>query len=332
MPPPSPRVASLTPPTRATPPSIKDFDIIKPISKGAFGSVYLAKKKTTGEYFAIKILKKADMIAKNQVTNVRAERAILMAQGENPFVAKLWFTFQTKEYLYLVMEYCNGGDCAALIKILGGLSEDWAKKYMAEIVLGVKYLHEHGIVHRDLKPDNFLIDQRGHLKLTDFGLSRMGLIGRQHRAQAHVQTTDRNSPELFVGTPDYLAPETIKGTGQDEMSDWWSLGCILFEFMFGVPPFHDETPEKVFENILERRIIWPEEEDGDEHLISEQARDLINRLLCVDQTQRLGANGADEVTSHPFFKGINWEHLLDEEASFVPTPDNPEDTEYFDRR
>ncbi|BFZ63627.1 rim15, signal transduction response regulator [Saitoella coloradoensis] len=485
MPPPSPRVASLTPPTRATPPSIKDFDIIKPISKGAFGSVYLAKKKTTGEYFAIKILKKSDMIAKNQVTNVRAERAILMAQGENPFVAKLWFTFQTKEYLYLVMEYCNGGDCAALIKILGGLSEDWAKKYMAEIVLGVKYLHEHGIVHRDLKPDNFLIDQRGHLKLTDFGLSRMGLIGRQHRAQAHVQNTDMNSPELvmaqpsfireratsygsqgsgnrddnspssagstpsmlpdagngmnapsyfmlnrhgsgtgsrrtsgvgesgdssiarsfsglalnspagrsrrgsidsvgsvsssfstsalhtisseptlstamtvsssataaammpppqlslfdpndstrrFVGTPDYLAPETIKGTGQDEMSDWWSLGCILFEFLFGVPPFHDETPEKVFENILERRIFWLEEEEGDEPLISEQARDLINKLLCVDQTQRLGANGADEVTNHPFFQGISWEHLLDEEASFVPTPDNPEDTEYFDSR
>jgi len=133
---------------KPAPPSIKDFDVIKPISKGAFGSVYLTKKKSTGDYFAIKVLKKADMIVKNQVTNVRAERAILMAQGESPFVAKLFFTFQSKDYLYLVMEYLNGGDCAALIKNMRGLPESWAKKYIAEVVLGVEYLHEHGIVHR----------------------------------------------------------------------------------------------------------------------------------------------------------------------------------------
>ena len=144
----SPRMPSVSVATRPAPPSIKDFDVIKPISKGAFGSVYLTRKKSTGDYFAIKVLKKADMIAKNQVTNVRAERAILMAQGESPFVAKLFFTFQTKDYLYLVMEYLNGGDCAALIKNMRGLPESWAKRYIAEVVLGVEYLHEHGIVHR----------------------------------------------------------------------------------------------------------------------------------------------------------------------------------------
>jgi len=144
----SPRMPSVSAATRPAPPSIKDFDVIKPISKGAFGSVYLTRKKSTGDYYAIKVLKKTDMIVKNQVTNVRAERAILMAQGESPFVAKLFFTFQSKDYLYLVMEYLNGGDCAALIKNMRGLSESWAKKYIAEVVLGVEYLHQHGIVHR----------------------------------------------------------------------------------------------------------------------------------------------------------------------------------------
>lgn len=177
----SPRQASAVPLSRTTPTSIKDFDIIKPISKGAFGSVFLAKKKITGDYYAIKVLKKADMIAKNQITNVKAERMILMKQAESPFVAKLYFTFQSKDNLYLVMEYLNGGDCAALIKSLGCLPEEWTKNYIAEVVLGLEYLHQRGVVHRDLKPDNLLIDQHGHLKLTDFGLSRIGLLGRQTR-------------------------------------------------------------------------------------------------------------------------------------------------------
>jgi len=144
----SPRLPSATPLSRATPTSIKDFEVIKPISKGAFGSVFLAKKKATGDYYAIKVLKKADMIAKNQITNVKAERMILMKQAESPFVAKLFFTFQSKDNLYLVMEYLNGGDCAALMKSLGALSEEWAKNYVAEVVLGLEYLHQRGIIHR----------------------------------------------------------------------------------------------------------------------------------------------------------------------------------------
>ena len=484
--PPSPRLNSLSqPPARAVPTSIKDFEIIKPISKGAFGSVYLSKKKSTGDYFAIKVLRKADMVAKNQVTNVKAERAIMMWQGESDFVAKLYWTFSSKDFLFLVMEYLNGGDCASLVKVLGGLTEDWAKKYLAEVVLGVEHLHSRGIVHRDLKPDNLLIDQKGHLKLTDFGLSRMGLIGRQKRAlkspndstpdllkygpfarTASItssrsasfdlqgnsvpspQSTPIMTPDLagslgqpsyfnlnrdsmlgrehsrrksgyrsdsgnsdtfntlfrnfslnddsthrgapieeetlgdefgspdpdalrsvisnqsnsqpdtpphagmlpppmalfdpedqnrrFVGTPDYLAPETINGLGQDEMSDWWSLGCILFEFLYGYPPFHGDTPEKVFENILARNFHWPRDEDCP---VSEEAKDFMSRLMTVDPKQRLGSNmeekyssGGEEIRRHPWFKGTHWETLLEDEASFVPAPENPEDTEYFDAR
>lgn len=144
----SPRLPSAALPARAAQPSIKDFEILKPISRGAFGSVYLAKKVATGDYFAIKALKKSDMIAKNQITNVKAERTILMNQASSPYVAKLFFSFQSKEYLYLVMEYLNGGDCSTLVKTLGGLPEEWARNYTAEVVLGLEYLHVRNIVHR----------------------------------------------------------------------------------------------------------------------------------------------------------------------------------------
>ncbi|KAG0640002.1 hypothetical protein HOY80DRAFT_885502 [Tuber brumale] len=327
-PPVSPRLSGVNPTqqNRAVPPSIKDFEIIKPISKGAFGSVYLSKKKSTGDYFAIKVLKKADMIAKNQVTNVRAERAIMMVQGESDFVAKLFWTFASKDYLYLVMEYLNGGDCAALIKVLSGLPEDWAQKYLAEVVLGVEHLHSRGIVHRDLKPDNLLIDQKGHLKLTDFGLSRMGLLGRQKRAQTQ---SSESTPDLLKQGPFARSRSVASSSGQDEMSDWWSLGCILFEFLYGYPPFHADTHDKVFENILNRRIDWPDPADDD---VSDEAKHLMNRLMCTDPNQRLGVNGAGEVKKHPWFASLNWETLLEEQPSFVPTPQNPEDTEYFDSR
>ncbi|KAI9676549.1 MAG: rim15, signal transduction response regulator [Caeruleum heppii] len=488
-PPVSPRLTSVNQPqAKAVAPSIKDFEIIKPISKGAFGSVYLSKKKSTGDYFAIKVLKKTDMVAKNQVTNVKAERAIMMWQGQSDFVAKLYWTFSSKDYLYLVMEYLNGGDCASLVKVLGGLPEDWAKKYLAEVVLGLEHLHGRGIVHRDLKPDNLLIDQHGHLKLTDFGLSRMGLIGRQKRilnsnanemapdllkqgpfvramsmassrstsfdlqgnhspgstpqmtpdlagglglpsyfnlnrdhtlsrehsrhASGHrsdsggseslsamfgsfslsdsnamsqsqrrmaieeeTNSDDGGSPDpyglqpitshssagqnntppqssmmpppmalfdpedsnrRFVGTPDYLAPETINGVGQDEMSDWWSLGCILFEFLHGYPPFHADSPDKVFANILGRKIDWP---DPDVCSVSAEARDIMDKLMCISPRERLGSNlsekyasGGREVRSHAWFSGINWDTLLQDEAQFVPSSEDPENTEYFDAR
>ncbi|KAG0170786.1 hypothetical protein DFQ30_002014 [Apophysomyces sp. BC1015] len=440
--------------SRSTLPSIKDFDIIKPISKGAFGSVFLAKKRLTGDYYAIKFLKKSDMIAKNQVTNVKAERMILMTQTDSPFVTKLYYTFQSKDYLYLVLEYLNGGDCSALIKVLGSLSEPWARSYLAEVTLGLTYLYNKNIIHRDLKPDNLLIDQNGHLKLTDFGLSRIGFLDRRvrdelsstpfgnattlptspapsrsgtppqspattsfsppctmyrhsyfnilldrnrrgslasstsgehsgittpniaadmssslatgsssntpsllderasrHRAstcftsgfnattpglatpgfmppERHENNDNIDSPRNAVGTPDYLAPESILGTGDDSMVDWWALGVICYEFLYGYPPFHAETPDKVFENILSRRIEWHE----DIVSISPEARDFMERLMMLDPEKRLGANGPAEVKNHAFFKNIDWDKLLTESPSFVPQPENMEDTDYFDAR
>ncbi|KAL0577064.1 rim15, signal transduction response regulator [Marasmius crinis-equi] len=428
----SPRQSSAAPLSRSSAASIKDFDIIKPISKGAFGSVFLAKKKVTGDYYAIKVLRKADMIAKNQITNVKAERMILMKQAESPFVAKLYFTFQSKDNLYLVMEYLNGGDCAALIKSLGSLPEEWTKNYIAEVVLGLDYLHQRGIVHRDLKPDNLLIDQHGHLKLTDFGLSRIGLLGRQTResqmGRAYARYSSRSRPpsidsaylssplfpndggsyftqrthsvprigsspylsstddvanevggsesvhalqglrnknaesplqsfatelttdlrshshsnsnsgsasgtppgeQKFVGTPDYLAPETILGLRKDDAAvDWWALGVITYEFLYGIPPFHDDTPEKVFENILSGHVEWHEEWVD----FTDEARDFMQRLMTIDPETRLGANGADEVKAHPWLHGIEWDKVTTTEAAFIPQVTDPESTDYFDPR
>ncbi|KAJ2455015.1 rim15, signal transduction response regulator [Coemansia sp. RSA 2336] len=419
----------------ATPtmPSIHDFDLLKPISKGAYGSVFLAKKRSTGVYYAIKILKKADMIAKNQISNVKAERAIMMAQTGSPFVVRLLYTFQSRTNLYLVMEYLNGGDCAALLKAIGMLPEEWTKQYLAEVVLGIEDLHARNVVHRDLKPDNLLIDAEGHLKLTDFGLSKLGFLGRRVGQQpiphppgssdigsfanlnqaplaqsaglefpamgkdsgmktplsaapnrrvsalkgSHLalgsgssSSTSSSSNDSFglavggnatsassllprkhaLGTPDYIAPESILGLESGESVDWWALGVICYEFLFGIPPFHDETPEKVFQNILSNSVdfydaereemqrekagIGVDEEDDEAEIpdISPEARDFITRLLNKDPRQRLGHNGAAEVKAHPIFRGIDWDTLLETQPAFIPTVENMEDTDYFDPR
>ncbi|KAG0141380.1 hypothetical protein CROQUDRAFT_31284, partial [Cronartium quercuum f. sp. fusiforme G11] len=310
--------------------SIKDFDMLKPISKGAFGQVWLAKKKTTGDYYAIKILKKQDMIAKNQIMNVKSERKILMNQADSDFVVKLFYTFSSRDHLYLVMEYLNGGDCAALVKALGNLPEEWTRNYVAEVVMGLEYLHSTGVVHRDLKPDNLLIDHRGHLKLTDFGLSKIGLLGRQ-AAEPRPSKSDA-SHKNFVGTP-----ERILEIGLDEMVDWVSLAGKLISlliiglwvrFLYGIPPFHDSTLDKVFDRILSRRLEFPESDDE----ISADAIDFMDRLMCTDPKQRLGAKGAQEVKAHPFLANIDWANLFKNEASFVPSVTDPESTDYFDPR
>ncbi|KAI8918021.1 kinase-like domain-containing protein, partial [Entophlyctis helioformis] len=312
----------LTTPVQRTLPSIKDYEIIKPISKGAFGSVYLAKKRVTGDYFAIKVIRKADMVAKNQVMNIKSERMIL-TQLDSPFVVKLYYSFQSKEHIYLVMEYLNGGDCAALLKNMGQLDETWARQYICEVVLGLEFLHSRDIVHRDLKPDNLLIDASGHIKLTDFGLSRVGFLGRRAR-----EKLDEKDSKQFVGTPDYLAPESILGLGQGVSVDWWALGVILYEFLYGIPPFNAPTPPQVFENILMRRVDWHEDEVD----VSEEAHDLMDKLMCPDIDARLGFGGAAEVRGQEWFADVDWTRLLQQTAPFVPKTSNIEDTDYFDAR
>uniref|UniRef100_A0A0E0P0D1 non-specific serine/threonine protein kinase n=1 Tax=Oryza rufipogon TaxID=4529 RepID=A0A0E0P0D1_ORYRU len=327
--------------------SIDDFEIIKPISRGAFGRVFLAKKRTTGDLFAIKVLRKADMIRKNAVESILAERDILITV-RNPFVVRFFYSFTSRENLYLVMEYLNGGDLYSLLRNLGCLDEDVARIYLAEVVLALEYLHSMHIVHRDLKPDNLLIAHDGHIKLTDFGLSKVGLInstddlsgpavsgsslyGDDEPQMSEFEEMDhraRRQKRSAVGTPDYLAPEILLGTGHGTSADWWSVGVILFELIVGIPPFNAEHPQTIFDNILNRKIPWPHVPEE----MSSEAQDLIDKLLTEDPHQRLGANGASEVKQHQFFKDISWDTLARQKAAFVPSSDSAFDTSYFTSR
>ncbi|CAK7349551.1 unnamed protein product [Dovyalis caffra] len=357
--------------------SIDDFEIIKPISRGAFGRVFLAKKRTTGDLFAIKVLKKADMIRKNAVESILAERNILITV-RNPFVVRFFYSFTCRENLYLVMEYLNGGDLYSLLRNMGCLDEDVARVYIAEVVLALEYLHSQRVVHRDLKPDNLLIAHDGHIKLTDFGLSKVGLINStddlsgpavsgtsmlvddEPELSTSEHQRERRKKRSAVGTPDYLAPEILLGTGHGTTADWWSVGVVLFELIVGIPPFNAEHPQVpllpdcpyaelasiymadmgqgwlqncfkhliIFDNILNRNIPWPRVPEE----MSPEAQDLIDRLLTEDPHQRLGAGGASEVKQHVFFKDINWDTLARQKAAFVPSSESALDTSYFTSR
>ncbi|OEL31697.1 putative serine/threonine protein kinase IRE [Dichanthelium oligosanthes] len=326
--------------------SIEDFEIIKPISRGAFGRVFLARKRVTGDLFAIKVLKKADMIRKNAVESILAERDILIS-ARNPFVVRFFYSFTCRENLYLVMEYLNGGDLYSLLRNLGCLDEDMARTYIAELVLALEYLHSMNVIHRDLKPDNLLIGRDGHIKLTDFGLSKVGLINStddlsgpdvssvlvgDHQpaadAEQREQKRQQRQKQTAVGTPDYLAPEILLGMTHGPTADWWSVGIILFELLVGIPPFNAEHPQIIFDNIMNREIPWPHVPEE----LSFEAYDLINKLLMENPVQRLGATGAGEVKAHPFFKGINWDMLARQKVAFIPSTDDEYDTSYFASR
>lgn len=322
---------------------IGDFKLIKKISSGAYGKVFLARKNKTNDLYAVKVLKKEDTLRKNMTDNVIAERKILSSLN-NPFVVNLYYAFQNKKYLYLVMEYCPGGDVGTLLKNLGAFDLDMARIYAAETVLALESMHKLHFVHRDLKPDNLLISATGHVVLTDFGLSTWGVMmggdpskeqgNSQHKQQQQQQLQQQQQQQQeeqehrIFGTPDYLAPEILLGTGHGPEVDWWALGAMVFEFITSVPPFNDDSPEKIFDNIINLRIPWPSEEDG----FPPVARDFIEKLLVLDVEKRLGHNGADEIKGHPFFEGINWDTLIYEsrEDIFIPQIENPEDTSYFE--
>lgn len=242
------------------------------------------------------------------------------------------------------MEYLNGGDLYSLLRNLGCLDEDVARVYIAELVLALEYLHSLRVVHRDLKPDNLLIAHDGHIKLTDFGLSKVGLINSTDDlsgpAVSGTSLLGDDEPQVTiseqlnqrerrkrsaVGTPDYLAPEILLGTGHGASADWWSVGVILFEMIVGIPPFNAEHPQTIFDNILNRKIPWPRVPEE----MSYEAYDLIDKLLTEDPNQRLGARGAPEVKQHEFFKNINWDTLARQKAAFIPASDDALDTCYL---
>ena len=339
--------------------SIFDFEPLKIIGKGAFGEVRVCRYIPNNSIVAVKKMKKEEMHKKNQVLHVRAERDVL-SEAKNEWIVDLKFSFQDQNYLYLGMEFLPGGDLMSLLMAKDILPEQEAKFYAAEIVMAIESVHKLDCIHRDLKPDNVLIDSDGHIKLSDFGLTKkldIKLIDNNLQnelrnfgnnnygtssnsrfknlsyAQQFSQFKSMKSKKRrafaysTVGTPDYIAPEVIRQKGYGQEIDWWSLGVIMFEMMIGYPPFFSESSTETCKKILDWKNtlnIRPEAN------ISKEAEDILRKLI-TDPENRLGVNGAEEIKSHPFFKGIDWNHIKETLIPpFIPDLKNNYDTKYFD--
>ncbi|KFP08247.1 Microtubule-associated serine/threonine-protein kinase 4, partial [Calypte anna] len=310
-------------------PRESDFETIKLISNGAYGAVYFVRHKETRQRFAMKKINKQNLILRNQIQQAFVERDILTF-AENPFVVSMYCSFETRRHLCMVMEYVEGGDCATLLKNMGPLPVDMARMYFAETVLALEYLHNYGIVHRDLKPDNLLVTSMGHIKLTDFGLSKVGLMSlTTNLYEGHIEKDAREFLDKQVcGTPEYIAPEVILRQGYGKPVDWWAMGIILYEFLVGCVPFFGDTPEELFGQVISDEIIWPEKDEAP----PPDAQDLITLLLRQNPLERLGTGGAYEVKQHKFFRNLDWNSLLRQKAEFIPQLESEDDTSYFDTR
>ncbi|KAB2599845.1 serine/threonine-protein kinase tricorner [Pyrus ussuriensis x Pyrus communis] len=331
-----------------------DFEPLTMIGKGAFGEVRICREKATGHVYAMKKLKKSEMLRRGQVEHVKAERNLL-AEVDSNCIVKLYCSFQDEEYLYLIMEYLPGGDMMTLLMRKDTLTEDEARFYIGETVLAIESIHKHNYIHRDIKPDNLLLDRNGHMKLSDFGLCKpldcsilqekdfsvgknlSGALQSDGRPappkrtqQEQLQHWQRNRRMLAystVGTPDYIAPEVLLKKGYGMECDWWSLGAIMYEMLVGYPPFYSDDPMSTCRKIVNWRthLKFPEEAK-----LSPEAKDLISKLLCnVDQ--RLGTKGADEIKAHSWFKGIEWDKLYQMKAAFIPEVNDELDTQNFEK-
>lgn len=320
--------------------TVHDFETVSIIGRGAFGEVRVVRKKDTGEVYAMKYLKKDEMIKKNQVQHIRAERDLLAA-ADNKWLVKLLYSFQDAIYLYLVMEYMPGGDLMTVLMKYDILSEQQTRFFIAETAMAVKSVHDMNYVHRDLKPDNVLISRDGHVKLSDFGLCKaFGTpVSPYLEKYAHVAKTDdklradsdrthpghrdRKKAYSTVGTPDYIAPEVFSQRGYGQECDWWSLGVIMYECLVGYPPFYSDDPMSTCRKIVNwrRTLEFPPDVN-----LNPGTKDLIEKLIC-DVKDRLTF---DDIVKHPFFKDVVWDKLHDTTPPIVPHVEHETDVSHFD--
>ncbi|XP_043229199.1 serine/threonine-protein kinase tricornered-like isoform X2 [Amphibalanus amphitrite] len=335
---------------------VEDFTPIKVIGKGAFGEVRLVQKKDTGHVYAMKVLAKAKMLETEQVAHVRAERDILV-EADHQWVVKMYYSFQDAINLYLIMEFLPGGDMMTLLIKRDTLSEECCQFYVAEVALAIESIHKLGFIHRDLKPDNLLLDARGHIKLSDFGLCTG--LKKSHRtdfyrdlsqakpsdftsnpmdSKRRAESWKKNRRALAysaVGTPDYIAPEVFRPSKQDKVfqpagygpaCDWWSLGVIMYEMLIGYPPFSSESLLETYKKVMnwKETLVFPPETP-----ISEQARNTI-MMFCSEADVRLGSKGLQDVKSVEFFRGVDWENIRERPAAIQVDVKSIDDTSNFD--
>ena len=294
-----------------------DFEKIKLIGKGSFGEVFLVRNKVNKQYYAMKALDKQTIISFNQEEHTKAERD-LMVKVNCPFIIDIKFAFQDNQNLYLLTEFMQGGELFFHLYKEKKFKDEKAKFYLVEIILAIEFLHKKKMIYRDLKPENILIDKTGHIKLTDFGLSK-------------ILSKDKEKTYTICGTPQYLAPEILTYNGYDDSVDWWSLGCIMYKMLLGVDAFRFTKDESLNPQKYEKDIIIPD-------YVSKNAKDLIKKLLVVNPQKRLGSGpgGTQKIKSHPYFSDINWEKAWNKELEppFVPNLNDEKDEldlKYFDK-
>nr|XP_015219587.1 PREDICTED: serine/threonine-protein kinase LATS2 [Lepisosteus oculatus] len=335
------------------------FVKIKTLGIGAFGEVCLTRKVDTNALYAMKTLRKKDVLNRNQVAHVKAERDIL-AEADNEWVVRLYYSFQDRDNLYFVMDYIPGGDMMSLLIRLGVFPEPLARFYIAELTLAIESVHKMGFIHRDIKPDNILIDLDGHIKLTDFGLCtgfRWTHNSKYYQKGSHIRQDSMEPSDLWdelsgcrcgdrlltleqraarqhqrclahslVGTPNYIAPEVLLRKGYTQLCDWWSVGVILFEMLVGQPPFLAPTPTETQMKV----INWTSTlQIPPQAKLSPEAADIIGRLCCAAE-ERLGGNGASEIKAHPFLEQMDFSSSLrTQPAPYLPRVRHPMDTSNF---
>ncbi|KAJ3436486.1 cell cycle protein kinase dbf2-related [Anaeramoeba flamelloides] len=341
---------------RRTKMSVKQFTILAKIGQGGYGDVFLCRKIDTNEMIALKRMKKALIEKTNKVEHIMSERQVL-AEHSSPWLVQLLYSFQDTKYIYLAMEFVRGGDLKALLMNIDYLDENTTKFYAAEMLLAIKDLHELGYIHRDLKPENFLINHDGHIKLTDFGLSKKFIIKKEWRetvklinnkkkqkkknsksqnpystlSKRQLQQKRRNKFYTVVGSPEYISPEILEKKGYTKTVDFWSFGCILYEMLTGFPPFSGSSIEETLENVMNYRTSLenPLDDQTNEEIIQPKAWHLIRKLIHKPN-KRIGKNGIQEIQQHPFFEGIEWDKFQNSTPPFVPKVESDLDISYFD--
>ena len=318
--------------------SIRDYESIAIIGRGAFGEVHVCREKKTDKIYAIKKIKKEILILKNQIIHVLNEQ-IFMSRAKSPWIVELKASFQEDDYLYLVMEYLPGGDLMNLLIKKDVLTENEAKFYISELILAVESIHKLDCIHRDIKPDNVLIDKTGHIKLSDFGLAKISdklyekenekynnYINNKKNNNQDEEKMTHNKNFSCVGTAYYVAPEVLNKKGYDREIDWWSVGIIFYEMLVGYAPFCSKETSEVCYKVLnwKKYLKIPSKIK-----ISEEAQDLIFKMIN-NSKNRLGKNGAEEIKKHPFFNGVDWDNIMETKPPFIPFLKNEYDTSYFE--
>ena len=294
--------------------TFNDFEKLKVLGKGSFGEVLLVKLKANNKYYAMKILTKKQVKLRHQEVHTKAERD-LMVKINCPFIVNIKFAFQDQVKLYIITEFMQGGEMFFHLHKEKRFSNEKTRFYVIEIILAIEFLHKNKMLYRDLKPENIMVDSNGHIKLTDFGLSKM------------IKKT-KEKAFTICGTPQYLAPEILSDEGYDNSVDWWSLGCVMYEMLVGKAPFRIPKGSYLSADLYKKKITIPE-------YVTEEAKDLISQLLVPNPKKRLGygEDGAQKIKDHRYFEGINWEDAWNKKLTppFIPVLKSETDLSYFDK-